>query len=96
MRKWLTIAAVLLAPACSYGQAASAAKPCEDLKSEIASKLDGKGVKGYSLEVVAKDQEVTEGKVVGTCEGGTKKIVYKKGAAAPAATPSATKEPSQR
>ena len=79
MRTWLTLAAILFVPACSYAQAA---KPCEELKSEIATKLDAKGVKSYSLEIVAKDQD-TDGKVVGGCEGGTKKIVYRRTATAP-------------
>lgn len=79
MKISLAIAAVLFVPACSYAQGA---KPCEELKTEIAAKLDAKGVKGYSLEIVAKDADAGDGKVVGTCEGGTKKIVYKKGAAA--------------
>jgi len=87
MRLWLMAAVALGFPMCSYAQGA---KACEDLKSEIAGKLDAKGVKGYSLEIVAKDQDA-EGKQVGTCEGGTKKIMYRKGAA-PA--PSA-KEPSK-
>jgi Protein of unknown function (DUF1161) len=78
MKPWLTLAAVLFLPAGSYAQAA---KPCEELKSEIATKLDAKGVKGYSLEIVGKDQDA-EGKTVGTCEGGTKKIVYSRAAAA--------------
>ncbi len=78
MKTWLTLAAILFVPACSYAQAA---KPCEELKSEIASKLDAKGVKSYSLEIVAKDQDA-EGKVVGSCEGGTKKIVYRRTATA--------------
>ena len=64
---------------------AQAAKPCEELKTEIATKLDAKGVKGYTLDIVAKDKDA-EGKVVGTCDGGTKKIIYTK-SAAPAATP---------
>ena len=54
---------------------AQAAKPCEELKDEITKKLDAKGVKGYTLEIVAKDKDA-EGKVVGTCDGGTKKIIY--------------------
>jgi hypothetical protein len=66
-----------------------AAKPCEELKDEITKKLDAKGVKGYTLEIVAKDKDA-EGKVVGTCEGGTKKIIYTR-APAPAETPA--KEP---
>jgi hypothetical protein len=75
-------------PACGYAQAA---KPCEELKTEIAAKLDAKGVKGYSLDIVAKDADAADGKVVGNCEGGTKKIVYKKAVAAaetPAKAPS--------
>jgi len=84
MKSYLTIAAVLLVPACGYAQA-QGPKPCEELRSEIAAKLDAKGVKGYSLEAVEKDKEVTDGKVVGTCEGGAKKIVYRKGAGAAAA-----------
>ncbi|HUC54802.1 MAG TPA: DUF1161 domain-containing protein [Candidatus Cybelea sp.] len=64
---------------------AQTAKPCEELKDEISKKLDAKGVKGYTLEIVAKDKDA-EGKTVGTCEGGTKKILYTK-TPAPAATP---------
>ena len=64
---------------------AQAAKACEELKTEIATKLDAKGVKGYTLEIVAKDKDA-EGKVVGTCDGGSKKIIYTK-TPAPAATP---------
>jgi hypothetical protein len=64
-------------------------KSCEELKDEISKKLDAKGAKGYTLDIVAKDKDA-EGKTVGTCDGGTKKIIYTKGAA-PAATPA--KEP---
>ncbi|MBV6288178.1 DUF1161 domain-containing protein [Pseudomonas aegrilactucae] len=59
------------------GTALAAGKPCEELKSEIAAKLDAKGVSGYSLEIVDKGA-ATDGKVVGSCEGGTKEIVYKR------------------
>jgi len=89
MRMLLSVAAVLLVPACSYAQGP---KTCEDLKTEIAAKLDAKGVKSYTLEVVAKDQDA-DGKVVGTCGGGTKRIVYRKSAGA--AEKSAEKEPSK-
>lgn len=78
--------ALAQAPAQTQTQApAQAAKPCEELKDEISKKLDAKGVKGYTLEIVAKNKD-TEGKTVGTCDGGTKKIIYSK-ASAPAATP---------
>ncbi|PSS57256.1 DUF1161 domain-containing protein [Pseudomonas sp. BBP2017] len=73
--KKLVVALGLMALA---GTALAAGKPCEELKSEIAAKLDAKGVSGYSLEIVDKGA-ATGGKVVGTCEGGTKEIVYKRG-----------------
>jgi hypothetical protein len=73
MRPFVTMAVLLLASASAFAQAA---KPCEELKAEIAKKLEAKGVKSYSLEIMAKDDKEGEGKVVGTCEGGTKKIVY--------------------
>jgi hypothetical protein len=56
---------------------AFAAKNCEELKSEIGAKLDAKGVTGYTLEIIAAEQ-VGDQKVIGSCEGGTKKITYKK------------------
>jgi hypothetical protein len=64
---------------------AQTAKPCEELKDEITKKLDAKGVKGFTLEIVAKDKDA-EGKVVGSCDGGTKKIIYNR-TSAPAPTP---------
>jgi hypothetical protein len=54
---------------------AFAAKPCEELKAEIANKIEAKGVKSYSLEIVA-NADVADQKVVGSCDGGTKKIIY--------------------
>ncbi|MFZ1908116.1 MAG: DUF1161 domain-containing protein [Burkholderiales bacterium] len=56
---------------------AMARKPCEELKAEIAAKIEANGVKKYTLEIVAKDA-AADGKVVGTCDGGTKKIVYRR------------------
>jgi len=56
---------------------AYAQKPCDELKSEIAAKLETKGVKGYQLEIVA-TEEVKDQKLVGSCEGGKKKITYTK------------------
>jgi len=59
------------------GAAFAEGKSCEELKSEIAAKLDAKGVAGYSLEIVDKGA-AAGGKVVGTCEKGSKEIVYKR------------------
>ncbi|CAM3279777.1 MULTISPECIES: DUF1161 domain-containing protein [Pseudomonas] len=61
------------------GTALAAGKPCEELKSELAAKLDAKGVQHYSLDVVDKGAAADGDKVIGSCEGGTKEIVYKRG-----------------
>ncbi|MDP1976090.1 DUF1161 domain-containing protein [Undibacterium sp.] len=50
---------------------------CETIKDKVAAKLERKGVNNYSLQVVSKDTE-TKYRVVGSCEGGKKKIIYKK------------------
>lgn len=92
MKALVAIGVLALLPACGYAQGP---KSCEELKSEISAKLDAKGVKGYSLEIVDKDKEVTEGKVVGTCEGNTKKIVYNRKTAAPKATEKEPASPNQ-
>jgi hypothetical protein len=77
--KFVAIAAVLcFSSALAY---AEGPLPCETLKAEIAKKLDAHGSKGYTLEIMPKDKDA-EGKVVGSCEAGTKKIVYSKPAAA--------------
>ena len=72
MKKMIAFLALSMAVAPAF-----AAKNCEELKSEIAAKLDAKGVKGYTLEIVA-TEDVKDQKVVGSCEAGTKKITYKK------------------
>jgi hypothetical protein len=58
---------------------ATARKACEDLKAEITQKLGDKGVKNYTLEIVEEKDVKTEDKVVGSCDGGTKRITYKRG-----------------
>lgn len=57
---------------------AFAQKDCEEMKSELAAKLQAKGVKNFTLTIVPNDQ-VKDEKVVGSCGGGTKKITYKRG-----------------
>ena len=61
----------------SAAVALAAIKPCEELKDEIDKKLQAKGSKSYTLEIVDKDKQA-EGQVVGTCDGGSKKILYRK------------------
>ncbi|WP_160105889.1 DUF1161 domain-containing protein [Pseudomonas izuensis] len=73
MKKFILAAGLL----SLVGTALADVKSCEELKAEIAAKLDAKGVSGYSLEIVDKGS-AAGGKVVGTCEKGTKEIVYKR------------------
>ena len=70
--------ALLILP-LSQGVSLAQRKACEELKMEIAAKLDAKGVKNYTLTIVdAKEVKETD-KVVGSCDGGTKRILYTRG-----------------
>jgi Protein of unknown function (DUF1161) len=53
-------------------------KPCEELRAEIDAKIKKNGVPMFTLDILDMDAQA-EGKVVGTCDGNTKKIVYKRG-----------------
>lgn len=90
MKLWMA-AAVLLS--CAYATAqAPARKPCEDLKADITKKLEAKGVTSYSLDIVDKGKESPDAKVVGSCDGGTKSIVYTRGNTAAGTKPADTKK----
>jgi hypothetical protein len=87
MKTWTVAAALLFVGTCSFAQTAETApaarKSCDDLKAEITKKLEAKGVTSYTLDVVDKGKE-GDAKVVGGCDGGTKSIVYSRGAASQA------------
>ena len=87
MKLWKVFAIVFAVLSVASAQAAT--KPCQDLKTEIAKSLDAKGVAGYTLTIVDKGKEA-EGKIVGSCDGGTKSIVYQR--ATPTHQPKAAKE----
>ena len=71
------VLAVFPLAANAEGQATSPArKACEELKGEIAAKLDAKGVKNYTLTPVKAEEVKPEDKIVGSCDAGTMKIVY--------------------
>ena len=71
----VSLAAAIVLTLCSIPPASAQIKDCEELKTEIAAKLDAKGVKNYSLEIVAADA-VGNATVVGSCAGGAKRITY--------------------
>ncbi|MDQ1091506.1 hypothetical protein QE400_000919 [Xanthomonas sacchari] len=55
----------------------AAGRYCEELKAELTAKLDAHGVKDYTLEIVD-NADIKDRKVIGSCQAGTKKIVYSK------------------
>jgi hypothetical protein len=72
------IAAAVVTGLLVSGPALAQRKDCGELKTEIEAKIKKNGVDKFSLDVLEADK-AAEGKVVGTCEGGSKKIVYKRG-----------------
>lgn len=80
-RPWLTLPVLLLAGA-AQGQGGA----CEQLKARLAAGIEATGVRGYSLEVVpAAAPAPRDGKVIGNCEGGARKVVYRRWGGAAAA-----------
>lgn len=74
MKNKIIIASILALGSTSV---LAAGLPCEELKARIVKKVEGKGVTNYQLTIVDKDFE-TKNRVVGTCEAGSKKIIYEK------------------
>jgi hypothetical protein len=72
------IALALVTGLVVSGPALAQRKDCGELKGEIEAKIKKNGVEKFTLDVVDADKQ-DDGKVVGTCDGGTKKIVYKRG-----------------
>jgi hypothetical protein len=60
------------------GTTMAAGRSCDDVKADIDAKIKARGVASYTLDAVDKGS-AADGKVVGTCEGGTKELVYKRG-----------------
>ena len=89
MKSLIAVAASMLIASPALAQV----KPCEELKSEIEAKIKANGVPVFTLDIVPNEQvKEGEGKVVGTCDGSTQKIVYKRGVAeAPRDMPPETK-----
>ena len=97
----VTVMAVLLGT--MHFQAAAQVLSCQELQASIEAKIRGNGVENFAVRVVEAASS-PEGRVVGTCDRGAKKLVYVKAlatsatasqpspaAAASAATPSKAK-----
>jgi hypothetical protein len=75
MKKIILLVSLCLMASNTF--AADAIKNCADLKAEITTKLQAKGVKHFTLEILP-TESVKDQKIVGSCARGTKKISYKK------------------
>lgn len=64
---------------------AHARKDCEELKREIATRIDANGVKAYQLEVLDTAAQ-SNARTVGVCNGGTQRVVYQRMAPSPILT----------
>ena len=73
-----SLAPVALAFAAGLGAGASYAAGCEELAAQIDAKIRAAGVAQFTLTTVDATADAG-GRVVGTCELGTKKIVYEPG-----------------
>ena len=73
MKKWMVAVALLMVATPAFAK-----KDCKELKAEIDAKIQVNGVKAYTLEIVPNEQ-AKDGKIVGSCDGGTKKIIYTQG-----------------
>lgn len=74
------VATALLACSAAAGHAQGAS--CDAIRAQIDAKVRASGVNDFTLAVL--DAEApSSGRVVGSCELGTKKIVYERSASAP-------------
>ncbi len=74
LKLWVP-AASLLVPIVALAQA----NACDQLKATLAARIEATGVRGYSLETVSAATPVPAGaKAIGNCEGGVRKVLYRR------------------
>ena len=78
----------LLLATLVWAGTASAAPNCDAIRAQVDAKIRASGVSNFTLSIVAADAPVA-GKVVGSCDLGTRKIVYVAGSQAARAAASA-------
>ncbi|WP_280155554.1 DUF1161 domain-containing protein [Piscinibacter sp. XHJ-5] len=83
----LLVAASMLHAGVARAQGSS----CDSFKGALAARLEAGGVRGYSLDLAPAGTPTPAGaKVIGTCEGGAVKIVYRRWGAAGASAGAST------
>ena len=73
---------------------ASHANNCDAIRAQVEGKIRAAGVTSFTLSIVEADARVP-GKVVGTCDLGTKKIIYVPGKSPATAEPKSPNPPSE-
>jgi len=81
------VAAAALLAWSSAGHAQSAG--CDAIRAQIDAKVRASGVNDFTLSVLDADAP-SGGRVVGSCELGTRKIVYERTGSAPSSAPAPT------
>ena len=75
--------ALLLAATGAQAQSAN----CDKLRETLSARIEAGGVRGYALDLLpAKAANPSGGKVIGTCDGGAFKAVYRRFGGEPVAT----------
>lgn len=74
MNRWTVVVVLGLLSSAAL----AAPKPCAELKQEIEVTIQAAGVPSYTLEIVSNDEVHDQSMVVGSCDNGTKKIIYQK------------------
>ncbi|WP_277811267.1 DUF1161 domain-containing protein [Chromohalobacter canadensis] len=72
------------------GDNVSGVMACDVLQDEIEAKIRANGVEDFALDIIAservdeegvrEDDALAGGEVVGSCAGGTRKVIYRRGA----------------
>lgn len=74
------VLAVICGAVATSALAAGEIKDCKELKDEIEVKIQANTVPSYTLEIVSKEEgeKHDEAMRVGTCDNGSKIIIYQK------------------
>ena len=75
--KAILVLAVIV-PCIASAQTPPGRKPCDELKGEIASRIERNGVSAYTLEIL-EASAIVDAKIVGSCNGGRQRIAYRRG-----------------
>ena len=81
--------------ACCTAPCLAAGKDCEQLRSEVVRRYEAGGIVAPEVQLLP-SSAATSGKVVGTCELGSRKLVYVgggKGTPSSASSPAGAKSP---